>query len=215
MPLATVIVITGGAAGMLEELGARLIQRSTRRLALTEIGELVLQQARQIERIADLGVLLPIVGPWPSHLLWKGLRRKAVAAAAVQQRPRALDEIGRDPVRLARFAKRTGIQVVMGCGWYREFGYPPVVTEKTSRELADILVQEGFNTLEEVAYVPLEEMLEIESFDEATVNELRSRARNALLTAAIANIQAWNRIAVSLRFAPPVPATTPVASQEA
>ena len=52
-------------------------------------------------------------------------------------------------------------------------------------EVADILVQEGFNTLEEVAYVPLNEMLEIESFDEATVNELRSRARNALLTQAI------------------------------
>ena len=54
-------------------------------------------------------------------------------------------------------------------------------------EVADILVQEGFNTLEEVAYVPLSEMLEIESFDEATVNELRSRARNALLTQAIAS----------------------------
>lgn len=54
-------------------------------------------------------------------------------------------------------------------------------------EVADILVQEGFNTLEEVAYVELEEMLAIESFDEATVNELRSRARNALLTEAIAN----------------------------
>jgi N utilization substance protein A len=52
-------------------------------------------------------------------------------------------------------------------------------------EVADILVLEGFNTLEEVAYVPLEEMMEIESFDEATVDELRSRARNALLTAAI------------------------------
>ena len=53
------------------------------------------------------------------------------------------------------------------------------------QEVADILVQEGFTTLEEVAYVPLTEMLEIESFDEATVNELRSRARNALLTQAI------------------------------
>jgi N utilization substance protein A len=41
--------------------------------------------------------------------------------------------------------------------------------------------------LEEVAYVPLSEMLEIESFDEDTVNELRSRARNALLTEAIAS----------------------------
>jgi N utilization substance protein A len=54
-------------------------------------------------------------------------------------------------------------------------------------EVADILVQEGFNTLEEVAYVELDEMLSIESFDEATVNELRSRARNSLLTEAIAN----------------------------
>jgi N utilization substance protein A len=52
-------------------------------------------------------------------------------------------------------------------------------------EVADILVQEGFSTLEEVAYVPLNEMLEIESFDETTVNELRSRSRNALLTQAI------------------------------
>ena len=52
-------------------------------------------------------------------------------------------------------------------------------------EVADILVKEGFSTLEEVAYVPINEMLEIESFDETTVNELRSRARNALLTQAI------------------------------
>ena len=54
------------------------------------------------------------------------------------------------------------------------------------QEVADTLVQENFSTLEEIAYVPLNEMLEIESFDEATVNELRSRARNALLTQAIA-----------------------------
>jgi len=54
-------------------------------------------------------------------------------------------------------------------------------------EVAGILVEEGFNTLEEVAYVPISEMQEIESFDEATINELRSRARNALLTQAIAS----------------------------
>jgi N utilization substance protein A len=54
-------------------------------------------------------------------------------------------------------------------------------------EVAGILVEEGFNTLEEVAYVPISEMQEIETFDEATVNELRSRARNALLTQAIAS----------------------------
>ena len=54
-------------------------------------------------------------------------------------------------------------------------------------EVADILIAEGFSTIEEVAYVPIGEMLEIESFDEDTVNELRNRARNALLTDAIAS----------------------------
>ena len=53
-------------------------------------------------------------------------------------------------------------------------------------EMADILIQEGFTTLEEVAYVPINEMMEIEAFDETTVNELRSRARDALLVQAIA-----------------------------
>jgi N utilization substance protein A len=53
-------------------------------------------------------------------------------------------------------------------------------------EVADILIQEGFNSLEEIAYVPLSEMQEIDAFDEDTINELRSRARNALLTEAIA-----------------------------
>ena len=54
-------------------------------------------------------------------------------------------------------------------------------------EVANILIAEGFSTLEEVAYVPLQEMLEIEAFDETTVQELRDRARNVLLTEAIVN----------------------------
>ncbi len=53
-------------------------------------------------------------------------------------------------------------------------------------EVAAVLVAEGFSSLEEIAYVPIAEMLEIEAFDEDTVNELRNRARNALLTEAIA-----------------------------
>ena len=53
-------------------------------------------------------------------------------------------------------------------------------------EVADILVQEGFSTLEEIAYVPLSEMSEIAAFDEDTISELRKRARAALLTEAIA-----------------------------
>ena len=65
-------------------------------------------------------------------------------------------------------------------------------------EVANILIQEGFTTLEEIAYVPLNEMLEIESFDEETVNELRSRARNALLVEAIASEEHVENVASDL-----------------
>jgi len=53
-------------------------------------------------------------------------------------------------------------------------------------EIAGILIDEGFTNLEEVAYVPLQEMLEIAALDEETVNELRARAKDALLTMEIA-----------------------------
>src|SRR5437870_4767021 len=66
------------------------------------------------------------------------------------------------------------------------------------QEVADILIQEGFSTLEEIAYVPLTEMLAIESFDEETVNELRSRARNALLTEAIVREESVEHVAEDL-----------------
>lgn len=52
--------------------------------------------------------------------------------------------------------------------------------------VADILIDEGFTGLEEIAYVPMQELQDIEAFDEETVNELRARARNALLSEAIA-----------------------------
>ena len=66
-------------------------------------------------------------------------------------------------------------------------------------EIADILIQEGFTSLEEVAYVPLQEMLEIESFDEDTVNELRSRAKDALLTMEIAREENVGGVSQDLR----------------
>jgi len=52
-------------------------------------------------------------------------------------------------------------------------------------ELAGVLVSEGFTSIEEVAYVPLSEMLEIDGFDEELVNALRDRAKDYLLTKAI------------------------------
>jgi N utilization substance protein A len=66
-------------------------------------------------------------------------------------------------------------------------------------EVANILIQEGFSSLEEVAYVPIQEMLDIEGLDEATVNELRSRARDALLVQAIASEEQAERTDLDLR----------------
>jgi N utilization substance protein A len=54
-------------------------------------------------------------------------------------------------------------------------------------EIAEVLVSEGFTSLEEIAYVPLEEILSIDGFDEDIANELRNRAKDALLTQAIAS----------------------------
>ena len=62
-----------------------------------------------------------------------------------------------------------------------------IETLGVDEEVAGILVQEGFSSIEEVAYVPASEMLEIEEFDEDIVEELRSRARDALLTQMIAS----------------------------
>jgi N utilization substance protein A len=67
------------------------------------------------------------------------------------------------------------------------------------QEVADILIQEGFASLEEVAYVPLAEMLEIESFDEETVHELRKRARDVLLTQEIAREQKLEEVSQDLK----------------
>ena len=54
-------------------------------------------------------------------------------------------------------------------------------------DIADILVHEGFSTLEEIAYVPIDELIQIEAFDEDTVNELRTRASAVILKEAISN----------------------------
>jgi N utilization substance protein A len=67
------------------------------------------------------------------------------------------------------------------------------------QEIADILIEEGFTSLEEVAYVPIQEMLEIESFDEDTVNELRTRAKDALLTMELVREESVEEVSQDLR----------------
>jgi predicted metal-dependent phosphotriesterase family hydrolase len=50
--------------------------------------------------------------------------------------------LGRDPVALRRIAQATGVQLIMGCGWYRERVYPTYIQEKTADDLAAMLVAE-------------------------------------------------------------------------
>lgn len=66
-------------------------------------------------------------------------------------------------------------------------------------EVADILIAEGFTSLEEVAYVPLQEMLEMDAFDEETVQELRTRAKDALLTMEIVKEEKLDGVSQNLR----------------
>tara|TARA_A100000171_G_scaffold44191_1_gene46809 strand:+ start:4418 stop:5905 length:1488 start_codon:yes stop_codon:yes gene_type:complete len=62
-----------------------------------------------------------------------------------------------------------------------------MATLDVDQDVAELLVLEGFTSLEEIAYVPMDELLEIEGFDEDVAKELRDRARDALLTQAIAS----------------------------
>ena len=60
--------------------------------------------------------------------------------------------------------------------------------------MAELLVEEGFTSMEEIAYVPIEEMLAIEGFDEEVVEQLRTRAKDRLLTQAIAQEEKFDGV---------------------
>ena len=143
--------------------------------------------------------------PDPAQFVINALAPAEVSSIVVDEEKHSMDIVVEEE-NLAQAIGRTGQNVRLAgdlTGWELNIMTPDESHKKTEEEttrvrslfvdaldvdeeVAGILVQEGFATLEEVAYVPLNEMLEIEAFDEATVNELRSRARNALLTQAIA-----------------------------
>ena len=144
--------------------------------------------------------------PDPAQFVINALAPAEVSRITVDEESHAMDIVV-DEDNLAQAIGRNGQNVRLGSeltGWElnimtdeesqkkneEEFArIRSLFMEKldVDEEMADILIQEGFATLEEIAYVPINEMLEIESFDEDTVNELRSRARNSLLVQAIAS----------------------------
>jgi len=156
--------------------------------------------------LAQERVDIVLWNPDPAQFVINALAPAEVSSIVVDEEKHSMDIVV-DEENLAQAIGRNGQNVRLAAeltGWeinlMTEVDAQKKSEEETSRtraefmekldvdeEVAEILVQEGFSTLEEVAYVPLNEMLEIEAFDEATVNELRSRARNALLTQAIAS----------------------------
>ena len=142
--------------------------------------------------------------PDPAQFVVSALQPAEVVSIVVDEEAHAMDVVV-DENNLAIAIGRNGQNVKLASeltGWTINLMSEQESAEKTAQEqqglralfmekldvdeeVADILIEEGFSSLEEIAYVPLAEMLDIEAFDEDTVNELRNRARNVLLTEAI------------------------------
>ncbi|WP_454455918.1 transcription termination factor NusA [Thauera phenylacetica] len=155
--------------------------------------------------------------PDPAQFVVAALQPAEVVSIVVDEESHAMDVVV-DENNLAIAIGRSGQNVKLASeltGWTINLMSEQESAEKTAQEqqglralfmekldvdeeLADILIEEGFSSLEEVAYVPLSEMLEIEAFDEDTVNELRNRARNVLLTEAIVTEEQLEKVSDDL-----------------
>ena len=139
--------------------------------------------------------------PDPAQFVINALAPAEVSSIIVDEERHAMDVVV-DEEQLAQAIGRLGQNVRLASeltGWQLNIMTEQAASEKresehgnikslfiekldVDEEVAQILIDEGFSNLEEVAYVPLNEMLEIEAFDEDTVNELRRRARDAIVT---------------------------------
>jgi N utilization substance protein A len=154
----------------------------------------------------------------PAQFVIGALAPAQVQSIVVDEEKHAMDVVV-DEENLAIAIGRSGQNVRLASeltGWHINIMTPEESAQKTEeesekvralfmdkldvdQEVADILIEEGFNSLEEVAYVPLSEMLEIDAFDEDTVNELRTRARDSLLTMELAKEELVEEVSQDLR----------------
>ncbi|EEG08267.1 transcription termination factor NusA [Pseudogulbenkiania ferrooxidans] len=158
------------------------------------------------QELAGERVDIVLWAPEPAQFVINALSPAEVNRIMIDEDNHAMDVVVEED-QLALAIGRSGQNVRLAAeltGWYLNIMTVTEAEEKHQEEDAALretfmkhlgvdeatamtLVQEGFATLEEVAYVPIAEMLEIEGFEEEQVNELRSRARDALLTLAIAS----------------------------
>ncbi|WP_043633989.1 transcription termination factor NusA [Chromobacterium haemolyticum] len=156
--------------------------------------------------------------PEPAQFVINALSPAEVSRIMVDEDNHSMDVVVEEE-QLALAIGRSGQNVKLAAeltGWYLNIMTVAEAEEKhqaedaavrdlfvsalgVSEDVATVLVQEGFAALEEVAYVPIAEMLEIEGFDEELVNDLRSRARDALLTQAIASEEKVESVSDGLR----------------
>ena len=145
----------------------------------------------------------------PAQLTINAMAPAEVASIVLDEETHAMD-IAVTEENLAQAIGRGGQNVRLAsdlCGWSLNIMTEEEAVQKQEQEsvgyieefqqalsvdedVAAVLVEEGFSTLEEIAYVPIEEMTAIEGFDEEIVQELRNRAKDALLTKAIASEEA-------------------------
>jgi N utilization substance protein A len=156
----------------------------------------------------------------PAQLTINAMAPAEVASIVLDEETHSMD-IAVTEENLAQAIGRGGQNVRLAsdlCGWSLNIMTEEEAAQKMEEEsskfvgefieylsvdddVAEVLVEEGFTTLEEIAYVPMEEMLAIEGFDEEIVNELRNRAKDALLTKAIASEEALGDAKPAGRFA--------------
>ena len=142
----------------------------------------------------------------PAQLVMNAMSPAEITSIVVDEDAHTMD-VAVSEEHLSQAIGRNGQNVRLASqltGWELNVITEKEATERTSEEqtrilsifteqlqvdedVANVLIEEGFTTLEEIAYVPIKELLKIDGFDEDIVNELRERAKNVLLTQAIVN----------------------------
>ena len=174
------------------------------------VGACVGMRGSRVQAVSnELGNERIDIVPWDDNVAQLAINAMApaeVVSIVVDEETRSMDiAVGED--NLAQAIGRGGQNVKLASeltGWELNIMTEEEAAEKHEAEagsiiesfmtqldvdedVAIVLVEEGFTTLEEVAYVPIEEMVAIEGFDEEIVEELRARAKNALTTLELAS----------------------------
>ncbi len=190
-------------------LRAKIAVRS-REARVDPVGACVGMRGSRVQAVSNelAGERIDIV-PWdpnPAQFVINAMAPAEVSSIVVDEDSHAMD-VAVPEIQLAQAIGRNGQNVRLASqltGWELNVMTEKQAVQKNEREseallglfmeqlgvdeeLAAVLVREGFATLEEVAYVPVHEMLQIEELDQDLVDELRNRARDFLLTRAIAN----------------------------